>query len=159
MNRAMKSCLMLCLAFAIVLPLTAQEKEKKKKKGKDRPSPIQSIVYQTEKANLTAEQSAKIKDLAAEAQKKVDMAQEKLGDKQQQIASAKKKASTEGKKGKELRDAVKASVDLSEEEEAAMQALERTVTEFRQAVVGLLTPEQREAANLREGKKKGKKNQ
>lgn len=162
MKRVLGQLLLLALAVAVAIPLSAQDAGQKKKKKADKgAAPFASIVKNLEeKANLTEEQATKIKELQKELGAKLTEAGNVIGPKRKALAEARKKAASEGKKGKEASEAAAAEVGLTEAEKSAMETSQRVQGEFQRAVYALLTPEQREKAGLKalpEKKKKSKK--
>jgi Spy/CpxP family protein refolding chaperone len=143
----------LSLAVVIAMPLLAADQEKKAKKVRKKPDPAAGILKKLEKAELTEEQVAKIKTLAAATAEKTKEARAKAAFTDEQKAAL-KKAREEGKKGEELRKVV----TLTEEQKAAVKEARNIQAAMMKEVMGLLTPEQKEKAGLRErGKKGGKK--
>jgi hypothetical protein len=120
------------------------------------------LAAQLEKANLTDEQKKQIDEIkakysapVAEARTAINGVMTKEQRQARQAATA--KAREEGKKGEELKAAVDASLTLSEEQkksladaEAKMKTLQ---TEIRQAVLAVLTDEQKQSLGLNKGKK------
>lgn len=167
MKTALKTVMLVVLAFVVAVPLlcgdaSAQKAQKGKKKGK-KGGVAQLVNAQTKrlaKAELTDEQTAKIKELAAEYGPKIIAARQKQAlTKEQQTAQkeARQKAQADGLKGKALRDAVDKALGLSEEQTAARAEMQKLTQEFAAAVNGLLTDEQKEKAGIKGGKKKAKK--
>lgn len=162
MKRVLGQLALLALAVAIAIPLSAQDGAQKKKKKAEKAAPFAGIVKTLEeKASLTEEQATKIKELQKELGAKLTEADGVIGPKRKSLAEARKKAASEGKKGKDAMEAAAAAVGLTEAEKAAMETTQRVQSEFQRAVYALLTPEQREKAGLKalpEKKKKAKKN-
>jgi len=162
MNRILKSLVLLGLAVAVALPLSAQDaaKKKKKKQGKGAAAAFANIVKRLETdLDLTDEQSAKIKELQSVHGKKLAAANETIGGKRRDIAAAMKKAKADGLKGKAAAKAAEESVNLTDEEKAALAEFRKITGDFQREVLALLTPEQREKSGLKiaDAKKKGGK--
>jgi hypothetical protein len=150
MKSLVNKFLLLGVALLIALPIAAQEK--KKKNGA--PGQIGNIQKSLGKIELKEEQKKKIDGIFAEFTPKLQDASKKAGDAPKRINEAKKKLQEEGKKGKDLNEAVKNAVTLSDDEKAAVADLEKLNAELRSAVAAVLTDEQKEAAGFNKGKKK-----
>lgn len=156
MKNFLKVALLLGLAVAIGYPLSAQEK-KAGKKGGGNPSlgQVEGLLKKAADADLSEEQSKKLKDAAEVARAKIKTASEKVGPEvNRQLAEARKKASGEGKKGKELKEAVEAAVKLTDEQKKGLAEIEAALADFRKAASEILSAEQREKIGLKGGKKK-----
>ncbi|MFO0821007.1 MAG: hypothetical protein U1A77_23880 [Pirellulales bacterium] len=167
MKTLLRTLAVVALALLISVPAVAQEKKKKGKGGNQTPQAVAAIQKQLEGLDLSDEQKGKIKEVVASYSGKLTEAQKKVGGLMtaEQRAKAKEatdKAKADGKKGKELRDAVEAAVGLSGDDKAKMQAAQKEVNdlagEFRKAVAEVLTDEQKAKAGLNAPEKgKGKK--
>ncbi len=102
---------------------------------------------------LTAEQQTKMDELKTKYSDKLREAAGKVdeiytNEQRKAMRGARKTAVTEGKKGKQLKAAVEAAVQLSPEQQQKMSDAQKTLTdlqkEVRKQVVGLLTDEQKE---------------
>jgi len=166
----MKTLLSLGLALVIAASLLAagDQAPGKKKRRPKRPDPAAQILKKLEKAELTDEQIAKIKELCAQASEKIQAARKKAGltpEQRKARFEAMKKAKEEGKKGKELAEAVRAAVKLAPEQEAALQEARKLMGELTRQCLALLSPEQKEKAGIKRharkkhgaGKRHGKK--
>jgi len=157
MKNVLKTMTLLALAAVIALPLSAEDKkEKKSKKGGN---PLAQTVAKVKEAGADEGTVEKVEALAKEYGPKLLEAREGLGDAAKKIAEARKAASAEGKKGKDLQAAVEAAVQLTDEQKAAQAEMKEIQTKFNAAVAALLTPEQAKAAGVagkRDGKKKKK---
>ena len=157
MKNLLKSLVLVCLAVAIAMPLAAQdEKKKKRKKGANNRSFVVSFVKRvTDKGvELTDEQTAQIKKLQDEAGPKIAEANKVIGKKRRELNAARKKATKDGKKGKEAQAAAEAAVGLTAEEKAALAKARELQTGFQKAVTAVLTPEQKKKAGLVRGNRK-----
>ena len=153
MKRVVRTVLALFVVAVIALPLAAAEKEKKERKGPRKQDPAAAILKKLEKAELTEEQVAKIKQLAAAVAEKTKEASAKAALTDQQKA-AMKKAREEGKKGEDLKKAV----TLTEAQQAAAKVVSEAQGAMMKEVMGLLTPEQKEKAGIKaRGEKRGEK--
>lgn len=145
------------VSFAVIAPQARSQDEKKKKKGGEN-SPVAQLNRALMNAGLNDEQSAKVKMLMDEYSPKISQAQGKISNElRRELAEARKKASDEGKKGKELREAVEAKVKLTDEQKAAQGESQKLIAELREKVSAILTDEQREKAGLKQQPGQGKK--
>lgn len=155
MKNLLKCSVLVGLAVLIALPLAAEEKKKKKgEKGGQRNPLARQVKQLSGKVDLSKEQQKQLDDLAKTHGEKLAAANKKMGNARQLMAAARKKAVDEGKKGKELRDAIEEV--LSDEQIEARKQATGVLTAFRKAVSEVLTKEQREKAGL-SGKKGGDK--
>jgi Spy/CpxP family protein refolding chaperone len=171
MNCALKTWIVFSLAVLVAAPLMADEQAPPKKpiqaKVVQAPSVIGAkLAEQLEKANLTNEQKEKLEDIKTKFADKLAQARKAVNatlpaDVRKARNAAMAKAREEGKKGDELKAAVAAAVELTEEQKksiaTAEENLKKVQTELRNAILALLTPEQRTAAGLNV-KQKIKKN-
>lgn len=159
MSRALKCLLSLSLAIVIAAPLLAAEGKKERRVAR-KPDPAAAVLKRLEKANLTDEQVAKVKELVAQNSEKIAAAQAKVAltqDQKAARAAAMKKAKEEGKTGKEAAEAARAALALTPEQEKAMEQAKAAQKQMMDAILGLLTPEQKEAAGMKGPAKKGAK--
>ncbi|MBI2480672.1 MAG: hypothetical protein HYV60_19215, partial [Planctomycetia bacterium] len=131
--------------------------EKKKKKGAKGGNPLAAVVKKVKDAGADDATIEKVEALAKEYGPKVAEASKGLGDAQKQMADARKAASADGKKGKDLQAAVDAAVTLTDEQKAALAKSQELRKAFNAAVAALLTPEQAKAAGVAAGRGDGKK--
>ena len=103
------------------------------------------IELSDDQKQKVAELNKKFASKLADARKKIGLTKEQ----RQARAEAFKKAKADGKKGKEIREAVNAAVDLTKDQKAAAEALRTLQVEIRAALMGVLTDEQK--AGLRKG--------
>ncbi len=156
MKSVAKIVLCLMLATVIALPLLADDKAKKPKRApKERPGPAAGILKQLEKADLTDEQEAKVKELAAKLTGLAESA--KLSPEQRKaLAEVMKKAKADGKTRQEVQKMREEVLKLTDEQKAAMKKAQEARAAVMKEIVALLTPEQREKAGIKAGgKKKG----
>ncbi|MFO0869078.1 MAG: hypothetical protein U0935_08990 [Pirellulales bacterium] len=161
----------MALTILVACPVLAQDGKEKKKKGKgggQTPQAVAALQKQLDTLDLSDEQKTKIKDVVGQFTTRLVDAQKKLGaivspEARKASAEALQKAKAEGKKGKELRDAAAAALNLSVDDrakyDAAQKELNAVVADFRQAVAAVLTEEQKAKAGLNapaKGKGKGK---
>ncbi len=134
-----------------------QPKQAAQKAKKAEPAAIKNVTDKLAGLDLTAEQSEKIKQLAAKASEQIAAINKERtailgpgGNKK--LADARKEAQAAGKKGKELQDAIYTAAGLSSEQVAKLRDLQakqqQVIQEFRRAVSEILTPEQRAKAGL-----------
>ncbi len=162
MRRACRVMMLLALVAVMAAPLAAQEKKKGKKgrKNQERGGVLTQLMKQVEKAEPTAEQKEKIKEITGkvEAELKELQAAVKLTPEQLKAQrEARAKAEADGVKGKEMRDAVDAAMNLTEEQKAVRAKFQKQMAEVRQQIVGLLSAEQVEKAGLKVGRRGGGK--
>jgi Spy/CpxP family protein refolding chaperone len=167
MKHVLKTMIVLALVVAVAAPLSAADdaKEKKKpRKGQGNPA-VAAMMTKLKAVELTDDQEAKIKEVAASFTGKFKDAQAKLSevlgpDQRKARADAMKKAREDGKKGKELQEAAYAALNLDADKLAELKKQEAAIKElqtgFTAAVREVLTAEQIEKAGLRGGKGKGK---
>lgn len=158
MKSVVRTLLTLALAVVVASPLLAGEGKRGKKAAKQQ-DPAAGILKSLEKAELTPEQVAKIKELATAAAPKIKAAEDKAPltpeqKKARQEAQAKAKA--DGKTGKEAQAAVDAAVNLTDEQKAAQKEANELRAALRKEAVALLTADQKAKAGIKEGKKRAK---
>jgi hypothetical protein len=156
MKRITSQLLVILLMAAVAAPLAAQQQKKKKQ-----PTLAERTLKRFAKAELTEEQTAKIKELATAAEPTLTAAKKKAAltaEQRQAMTAARKKGTDDGAKGKALREAVQAAANLTDEQKAGL-AEQRTLTlKFNKATIGLLSEEQRTKAGVKlPGAKKKKK--
>ena len=156
MKRFTKNLLLLGLVLAVASPLSAADEKKKKKR---QPNLAAQTVKKFAKAELTDEQQAKVKALAAEHGPKIAAARKKAALSAEQKAArskALKDNKAAGKKGKEARAAVEAASKLTEAQKAAMAETRKASAAYNAAVIALLSAEQKQKQGIK-APKKGKK--
>jgi len=157
MKSVVRTLLTLALAVVVASPLLAADGKRGKKAPPKPQDPAAGILQSLEKAELTDEQVAKIKELAAKTAEKVKAVEEKAAltpEQKKARQEAQKKAKDEGKTGKEATDAVMAAMNLSDAQKEAMKEVGELRAELKKQAVALLTPEQKEKAGVKEGRKK-----
>lgn len=131
----------------------------KKKKAPQTPA----VFKLPDAVALTAEQQTKLDELKTQYTDKLREAAKKVNDvytaeQQAAVQAARKAAVAEGKKGKQLKAAVDAAVQLSAEQQEKLTGAQKELgalqKEVRQKIIGLLTDEQKEHVKV---KAKGKK--
>ena len=165
MKTLIRSFLLLLVSFILAAPLLAADENKAEKKpAKGKKAPAAALFNLPKTIQLTGEQQAKVKELI----EKFNPRMAEIAAKQKEIITpeqakarqeAMKKAREEGKKGKDLREAVEAAAQISGEQKQqlaeinkARQALQQ---EARAALMTLLTDEQK-ALLPKKGQKKPK---
>lgn len=159
MTPVARTLTLIVLALAVAAPLGAAEK-KKKQAGKQA-DPSARILKRLEKAELSEDQVAQIKELAAEHAPKLAEAEAKLDLTREQRRArreALKESRAEGIEGKKAMKAGVAAMNLSDEQKEAMVELRKLQHQFSHAAFAVLTDEQREKADVKVGKKQNKKN-
>ena len=163
----LKNLLMAVALLALVaVPAAAADKKKEKKPaGPAIPGPVKQQLSLLKNIELTELQKQQVKDIETkytsvflELQSKLENVQS--ADERKARNEAAQKAKTEGKKGKDLKAAVDAAAPISDAEKAAMKAAQEEMKavskEMKDALLGVLTEDQR--AKLNEAKpKKDKK--
>ena len=156
----------LALAVILTVPSFAQEKGKGKKKRGRQPQAIGALNKSLQKAKLTEEQQKKAKEVFAKyAAKLKEVNQERTqligAETLKKMSAARKKAQQDGKKGKELQEAVMAAAGLTGEKLEKFNAIRKkntTVTlELKKEIVALLTDEQKQTAGIKLPKSRKKK--
>jgi Spy/CpxP family protein refolding chaperone len=158
MKRFASVVLSVMLAAVVAMPLLADDEAKKpKRKPKKRPDPAVSILARLEKAELTDEQVAKVKELAtklAEVAKppKVTPEQRKA------MAEAMKKAKVEGMTREEMQKLRESVLKLTDEQKAAMKKAQEARAAVMKEIMAMLTPEQKKNLGMNaRGKKTGER--
>ncbi len=166
MKQLCKMVLLLVLVALIAAPVAAQEKTKKKRKqAQPQRGPVVALMKKLEKAALTGEQKEKIKAIGAKYEpdlKELAAKAKMTPELQKAAAEARQKATEAGKKGKELREAVDAALNLTGEQKEARDKMQELTRKMQQEVVAVLTPEQRKLVGMDQkkgdaGKKRGGK--
>jgi len=148
MKRMTSQLLVILLMAVVAAPLAAQQQKKKKKQ----PTLAERTLKRFAEAELTEEQTAKIKELASKAEPKIAAARKKAAltaEQRTAMNAARKKATDEGLKNKALRDAVQAAGKLTDEQKAGVTEQRALTLEFNKATIGLLSEEQRTKAGVK----------
>ncbi len=161
MKTLLRTTLLLALAAVLASPLMAADDKKKPQKGnKGRRNPAANAVKFPKGVEASEEQQAALKKLQEEFSPQLVALNKKQRDilTTDQIkarAAARKQAVADGKKGKDVRDAVAAAGEITAEQKtqlAALQKERRALTKkIQAAVVGLLTDEQKAKLPKRQG--------
>ncbi len=147
------------LVLAVAIPTHAQEPKKRKKNNaaNAQPQAITQLMKALEKAEPSAEQKEKIKAVVAKHKEKlVDLQkkrQELLGAETiKAMNEARKAATAEGKKGKQLAEAVRDAAGLSEEKASELEELTKVTqaatVALKKDVLAILSEEQREKSGI-----------
>jgi Spy/CpxP family protein refolding chaperone len=159
--KSVRILLVMAFALSIAGAAAAQDKEKTKAKAKAPPlSPaaqamlrIERLREAVESLDLTAEQKEQLQkarqDLGPKMKEVVEKIRDLLSEEQRKnVEEAAKKAQEAGKKGAALFRAVESSVKLTDEQTQKMNKVGQEIAalqkEMMKAVMGVLTPEQRE---------------
>ena len=156
----------LMLALLVLSPAVAADKAKKEKKAKPAPMPgVSAAMGLLRGVTLTDEQKEKVKEIGASFNDKLVAIQAKTGlspEAKKERAEALAKAKAEGKTGKELREAVKGIGEPSKEQKAAMKEVmeerKAIAKEMKDALLAILTDDQRAQVQAKAAPKKEKKN-
>jgi hypothetical protein len=136
------------LIALIAAPLAAQEEGKKK--GRRTPAAgggEAQILKSLEQIDLSAEQKEQVKTILATYKPKLEevAAAIKITPEQRRAAAEARKAATaEGKKGKQLQEAIQAAMKLSDDQIAARKKQQEVMQALRQEITKVLTAEQQE---------------
>lgn len=144
-----------CCAMILLLAssLIAGDKAKSKKGKKAKPAAVPAAFKLPNGITLTAEQQAKLDDLKTQYATKLADAQKKISDvyteeQRTRQMTARRDAAAAGKKGKELKAAVDAAVELTDEQQKqladAQKDQKQLTKEVRKQVVALLSGEQKQ---------------
>lgn len=177
--KAVRNVLVLALVLAVAAPLMAAEKARRKGEKRERKAREAASIVPKEMLSgieLTAEQKATLEALNKELGPKLNEVRAQMQgvfteEQKQARAEAEKAAKEAGKQGPELREAVEAAIQLTDEQKAKMAEVRKKMTEvqkqIREKVMALLTPEQQEivkenmkkarGGDKKEGKKREKK--
>ena len=158
MQRLTSHMLVLMLMAIVAAPLAAQQQNKKKKQ----PTLAERTLKRFAKAELTEEQTAKIKELATKAEPGLAAARKKAAltaEQRTAMTAARKKGTDDGVKGKALREAVQAAGKLTDEQKAGVTEQRALTLAFNKATIGLLSEEQRTKAGVKLPGAKKKKTQ
>jgi hypothetical protein len=159
MNRVGTKLMSLTLALVVAAPLFAADKERKKKPRK-KPDPATGILKRFEKAELTEEQVAKVKELAAKVAKDTAECRKKAAptpEQQKARKEAMEKAKADGKEGREVFAAARDAVKLTPEQEEAMKEVRKAQAAMMKEILGMLSDEQKAKLGKRPGAKKPRK--
>lgn len=143
MKHIAKTLLPLALAFVVAAPLSAADSKKNTSYANRL---VKSQLKKLEKADLTAEQVAKVKELLAKFAEKAAPLHQKSSytpEQKKAYAEAIKKAKAEGKTGKELSAALKNAVKLTSQQEAARREVQQAYSAVMKEILGMLTDEQK----------------
>ena len=161
MRQIARVVVLLALVALIAAPLAAQERKRKGKRQRDgRRGAAAQLHKKLAQLDLTAEQKDKIKKIVGEFQPKLKEVTGlvKLTPEQRKAGTeARKKAMEEGKKGKEVREAVTAAMKLSDQQIAAQKKQQELMRDLNKAIMEVLTPEQmKKFRKGKDGQRKGK---
>lgn len=166
MRQLVKVVTLLVLVALLAAPVAAQDKQKRKgKRGQQQRGAAMQLMKKLEKAKLTDDQKGKIKKVVAKFEPKLKELAAELKPapgQREAVAAARKKAEADGKKGKELREAVTAAMNLTDKQKELRKKQQTMQREMQKEVMALLTPEQlkivqpaRKRGNADKANKKG----
>jgi hypothetical protein len=146
------TCLV-ALSLVALVAASSFAQEKKKRKNAAPPQAVAQMLKKTEGLGLSEEQTKKVKEIAdsyapkfRELNQKVQASLTAEQKKARQEAQAKNKA--DGKKGKEAQAAIDAATALTDDQkkvQSEVQASQKELSaKFREEVLSVLTPEQKE---------------
>lgn len=150
----------LILTFAALIALPAFAADKAEKKGKKKPAANAGVFAVVSKIELTDAQKEQVAALKkefggklAEANKAVGLTDDQKAARKTAMAEVKDK----GLKGKEAREYIMGKVNLSSEQLEAQKELGSLTKVVRTKLIAILTPEQKEAAGIKDAPVKKKK--
>jgi Spy/CpxP family protein refolding chaperone len=160
MMRAVRAILTLGLVLAIAAPLLAQQEKPKPKRprAKTERRGGMSMMRMLRGIELTADQKAKLQKIEKEMRPKFAELRKKADailtpEQKKARAEAMKNAREEGKRGRELfqaaREAVKLTDKQKEETAKVRKEMGELFTQVRNKLMEVLTPEQKEALKKR----------
>jgi len=138
MKRVALNLLSLTLALIITAPLFAADKKKSNLTA--------SVLRKLDKAKLTEEQVAKIKELTAKVAERTATARKRAVYTPEQMKARKEalaKARSEGKKGKELSAALKNAVKFTPAQVAAVREIQTAYSTMMKEILTMLSDEQK----------------
>lgn len=144
MKNSLLSVLMIGLVFFGSLSLNAQEKGSRKKAG-GADSLVTQFMKQLEKAELSAEQKAKVKEMYTKVATDVHAKRTASGitpELNKKRTDASKAAKEAGKKGKEIQESAIAAMGLTADQAKVYSETEESLRKVRIEAGKLLTPEQ-----------------
>ncbi|EAQ81784.1 hypothetical protein [Blastopirellula marina] len=159
MKNVVRQMLILTFVALIALPVMAADKpEKKAKKAKGGANAgVFAVLKKIELTDSQKEQVAALKkefgDKLAEANKAVGLTDEQKAARKTAMQEVKDK----GLKGKDAREFVNGKVNLSSQQQAAQKDLAALTAVVRTKLIGILTPEQKAAAGIKDMPAKKKK--
>jgi hypothetical protein len=173
MKRCAKTVLMLSMAVLLASNLSAAEGEKKKRGKKrqgDKGMAVVRFLPPEVKETLNEDQKEKITQIQKQFGPKLTAIQDQkkkilTPDQIQCQTDARKKAQKEGKKGKQVQEAVDQAVEIPEEQKKKLKGIQEQTQLLQKTiqaqVIAILTPEQQEKLpkqilNKLKGKEKGK---
>ena len=164
MKRSLQGLLVLTLVALIAVPAMAADEKKKKKKKKGRKAPV--AVKVPKSIELTAEQKKQVAAINKEFGPKLAAVQKKINtvitpDQRKARSAANKKAKADGVKGKARNAAIRAALNLSDDQKTKMKDLAKERKAVQDAAkakfVEILTDAQKAKLPKKKGKKKKKK--
>jgi len=167
MKHVAKLMLVLALVVVLVSSAAADDKKKKKKKEAKGPSGVKLAQKFLKNIDLSDEQKKQIDKIGQEFSAKMADVRKALqsavpAEVRKARREAMKAAKEAGKKGKELAAAVDEAAPLPEDAKKAINeaqgSLKKTMADFKAAVLGVLTEEQKaQLPKPKKGKKKADK--
>jgi len=163
--KTLRTCVMLAVAVMVALPVLAADKKPTAKKAPKCPAAA-FVEQMLQGLTLTDEQKAKLGEIQKEFGPKLVEAGKKraailTAEQRKAEAAARKAAMAEGKKGKDVMQAVLDAVKPTDEQKAKLAEVqkERGAVEkcLREKVMGVLTPEQQKKFQKPHAKKKAAK--
>jgi Spy/CpxP family protein refolding chaperone len=166
--RAARVVLILAVALLVASSALAGPKKGEQKQPKNPPKcpAADRIEKMLAGITLTDEQKAKLEEIKKEYGPKFVEAAEKMGsvftDEQKKArAEAAKTAKAAGKKGKEIQEAIASATKLGDEQKTKLDEVKKQQgsleKEFRNKVISVLTPEQKDQMKKAHGHKKAAK--
>ncbi|MCH9023025.1 MAG: hypothetical protein IID32_09720 [Planctomycetes bacterium] len=157
MKTVAKMLLVVLMAVLVAMPAAAADRKKGKGKG-NRKAHAGAAFQLPKKISLSDEQKSQLADIKTKYASKLKDAVAKVSltkEQKQARGAAYKQAKADGKKGKQIREAVHAAIKLTDDQKQAQAEVGALRREIHKAVRGILTDEQR--SSLRGVKKGGGK--
>ncbi|MGH7138305.1 MAG: hypothetical protein ACREHD_21355 [Pirellulales bacterium] len=153
MSRLVRSTTCCAMILFLAASILAGDKAKPKKGKKAKAAAVPAAFKLSDGITLTADQQAKLDDMKTQYATKLADAQKKISDvyteeQRARQTTARRDAMTAGKKGKELKAAVDAAVELTDEQQKkladAQKEQKQLTKEVRKQVTALLSDEQKQ---------------
>ncbi|MCC9605890.1 hypothetical protein LOC68_20650 [Blastopirellula sp. JC732] len=159
MKNVVRTSLILTFAVLVALPVLAADKPEKKEK-KAKPGANAGVFALVSKIELTDKQKEQVAALKKEFGSKLAEANKAvaLTDEQKEARkTATQEVKDKGLKGKEAREYIAGKVNLSSEQQEAQKEVAALTGVVRTKLIAILTPEQKEAAGIKDMPAKKKK--
>jgi hypothetical protein len=159
MRTVLRGIGLLAVAFLLAVPAAADDKKDAAKTADKKDAPKADAAFNIDKrVTLDDKQKAQLEELMKEFGPKLKEIQAKIDvvmtpDRKKIAAEARKKAADDGKKGKEISEAVSAALNLNAEDQAKLKEAQaerqKLVKEINEKKMGLLTEEQKKVVQTK----------